>query len=1307
MLRRGEQRPFFRDRSRPAAPRPNAPIPVRFSFMGKVLRGALVVILAVGLLPMTPAAMGVDRAEALEGTTNYSDFFNFQQINGTPGQYLGNSTFLVASTAAVSDYGSVANSANSNRSAANLRSKNEVSLLCDWTLSFSVWLPALLTGSTVNSANCSADVMLSVSGSDPLGSKGIMGSFKVRGSGSSQEVVLQEEAYPSDGKVDSDTVLSGFRTGQWVACTVAYSYAGNTLTISVPGASKTIASVRSKVNNQSNAYLYCGGHIAWFGKSGRVPPPQTDRRVSFLFSKIELPRFVPTITKVEAFDDSKSSTVPVGKNDAVTPNSYLRVVATLKNTHAQAGSQTFDMHFRPVNTVAHPTTGVEVVVDGSHPQKVYRGSTLVSTATSATEETVKGAKGAKLSLVGSQETKVEFYVRVNQVSGVAAVLSTLMTDDSFNGESYDMLELLSERTLTPDPETGTGTAGKDYHYSRHPASNANGWNNTPVSVTFFPGDFDQLTLTPGGGSASTLTGASSEWKRDADTSGITVALRASNSSTGAVSTTGSESIKIDTAKPTLSVNPALNALIINDKSADASKATSGVWRLYRTGADGSISVRAAAKVFPLTSGTGAATQTVASIANGYYVAEDAAGNLSDVFTVGSTEPPAVTRPPGSIVTPGDPNSPTPVGPPIDPDDKVPDPTVAVDDIGLKHSVISETVTQFLDAANPPFGGELTLDDAKALMAYRYQVDSTAEPVTTTVELLDTMGAPLTSLPTTAVGECLIRQVSTDAQGNTTTVNLTYRLIKDNCPLVRPWEPADPDDPNGPKVPGEAIEPDGPVTTDPDGTQHATLSCEATELVRKGAMGAAEAVDLLKRHFALTATDGADASVRTVLLATAGGAEVSSIDLATPADYLIAYEATDATGNSTTVKLTYHLVLSKAPAVTAHPDPGTNPNPQPGDDPLNPKPYPVDPMDPPWVDADGTHHAEVHDEMVVPVQEGASLSLADVRALMERRYTFATAVGVGVTERGLGLATADGAPAEAIDLSQPGEYVIRYEVADDEGNSTVVNLRYRVKDAEVEPPDEPTPPDTPKPPSVAVKPGGGGGDGSGDGSDGTPKPLPPTTTVVDPETGLAHATIEDTLTAGTSAEPMTPEAMAELFAQRYEVTSSQPDGQLSYGPVHLFDADGSAVEAIDRSAPGDWRAEQVITDSAGNATTIRVAYLVREGSVDGGIGDDGNGAGDGAGNGSGTAGNGSGDAGQGGSGDDNGSWLSRLTGLPQTGDLLARCPIHIMFVLLMVLASAYGLMRLRQEAARDRQRRQRDLDAVWEEELARFGEGAWQ
>ncbi|WP_296011771.1 hypothetical protein [uncultured Adlercreutzia sp.] len=797
------------------------------------------------------------------------------------------------------------------------------------------------------------------------------------------------------------------------------------------------------------------------------------------------------------------------------------------------------------------------------------------------------------------------------------------------------------------------------------------------------------------------------WVRAGDTAGYPVEISAANSITGDTSTKRIDTIKIDSSIPRLSVDPALGALTINDKSVDASKATSGVWRLYRTGADGAISARAAFKTFPLTSGTGAATQTVASIANGYYVAEDAAGNLSDVFTVGTTDPPAVTRPPGSIVTPGDPNPPTPVGPPIDPNDKVPDPTVVVDDIGLKHSVISETVTQFLDAANPPFGGELTLDDAKALMAYRYQVDSAAEPVTTTVELLDTMGAPLTSLPTTAVGECLIRQVSTDAQGNTTTINLTYRLIKDNCPLVRPWEPADPDDPNGPKVPGEALEPDGPVTTDPDGTQHATLSCEATELVRKGTMGAAEAVDLLKRHFALTATDGADASVRTVSLATAAGAEVSSIDLATPADYLITYEVTDATGNSTTVKLIYHLVPSKAPAVTAHPDPGTNPNPQPGDDPLNPKPYPVDPVDPPWVDADGTHHAEVHDEMVVPVQEGASLSLTDVRALMERRYTFATAVGVGVTERGLELAAADGAPAEAIDLSRPGEYVIRYEVADDEGNSTVVNLRYRVKDAEAEPPDEPTPPDTPKPPSVAVKPGGGGGDGSGDGSGGTPKPLPPATTVVDPETGLAHATIEDTLTAGTSAEPMTPEAMAELFAERYEVTSSQPDGQLSYGPVHLFDADGNAVEAIDRSAPGDWRAEQVITDSAGNTTTIRVAYLVREGSVDGGIGDDGNGAGSGAGNGSGTAGNGSGDAGKGGSGDGSASWLSKLTGLPQTGDLLARCPIHIMFVLLMVLASAYGLMRLRQEAARDRQRRQRDLDAVWEEELARFGEGAWQ
>lgn len=45
--------------------------------------------------------------------------------------------------------------------------------------------------------------------------------------------------------------------------------------------------------------------------------------------------------------------------------------------------------------------------------------------------------------------------------------------------------------------------------------------------------------------------------------------------------------------------------------------------------------------------------------------------------------------------------------------------------------------------------------------------------------------------------------------------------------------------------------------------------------------------------------------------------------------------------------------------------------------------------------------------------------------------------------------------------------------------------------------------------------------------------------------------------------------------------------------------------------------------------------------------------------------------------------NRLSQLPQTGGILGSCPLHVLFVLMMIMASAYGLMRRRQQRDGDR------------------------
>ncbi|MEC4185474.1 hypothetical protein VJ918_11715, partial [Adlercreutzia sp. R21] len=211
-----------------------------------------------------------------------------------------------------------------------------------------------------------------------------------------------------------------------------------------------------------------------------------------------------------------------------------------------------------------------------------------------------------------------------------------------------------------------GTPGSDWHYTRLPAANGNGWNRSPVTVTFYPGDFDRMELTPSEGAGATLTAADPAWTRSEDTAGLSLSAQAKKDSTGVLSTQRAGTVKLDQTAPRLTADPALGALTADD-SADVA---SGVWRLHRTGSSGAVAADARASafhVFPLTDGDGKAVQTLKEKApNGWYVAEDAAGNLSAPVKVSTTEPPTVERPAGSVLDPSDPGYAPPVGPELGP-----------------------------------------------------------------------------------------------------------------------------------------------------------------------------------------------------------------------------------------------------------------------------------------------------------------------------------------------------------------------------------------------------------------------------------------------------------------------------------------------------------------------------------------------------------------------------------------------------------------------------------------------------------------
>lgn len=1238
---------------------------------GRFGRLVLVVLLAFMTVPVLPAISPDQKVEALEGTANYADMFRGANRFGfDSGVSVGSDGTVGA--ASTSNFVRVPSSSTISSSAC-FASKRSISLLNSWEIRLQGNLPTIRANSKYESIFCYTAIGLSsmadASSIDGLGMGAGQNWIKTRGT----LETLVTSTYLKNGTtqhaIESKTFSHWFPSS---AITVSYDFAANKLTYSDNNGSVSYTGVRDWFG--SSAYIFLMGGLDWDlgANTSEMTPPQP-MEVKLKFQSMSLPHLSPSITNIQLVNPETNQAY--GKDDVVEKGTIVRVECTVKNTHAHAGSEQFPMHVKLANTAEYPTQGLTPFGDENHPLQV-NGTTV---ATAPGDNTVTGANGVPITLVGGAETKITYYATIDQSGGRAVTLSQQLIEDSFQGSVFQKAELLAEKSLVSAPDDvdpddpNAPVAGTDYHYARKPAPNENGWNNTsPVSVEFFGGDFDSLSITDSAGSIVGVLGDREVWKRTEDTNGYAVVYQADNSENGALSSSRSDTIKIDTWKPTLSYNEVLDTLVASDEPPKgSSQATSGIWKIQRVNNSGDAIVASGEGdgVFDLDDGAGEVRRTLSAPANGYYVAVDAAGNRSLLMQVSSTLPPSVSRPLESTGNPDDPGKPVnpPVGPPVGLDDKVPEPVVIPSPDGLLHAVIDETITEIIDPAAPPFGGLLDAAKAKAMMDYRYATSSSVGITATVDELLDALGNPITSLDTTSPGECLLRRVVTDDQGNTTTINLHYRVVRDSCPTVSPWVPKDPDDPTGPKEPGDPIQPSSPVTTDPDGAQHTEVSADITEAVTRGVMDYAGAEELLRRHFALSSVDGGSGPTVTVQsISTSGGGVISAIDLSRVADYKIVYLVKDATGNTTTVRLGYHLVASHVPGVIVTPDPGTDPNPQPGDDPLNPKPRPIDPAYPPEIAPDGTQHATIEDEMRVPVEAGKSLSMADVRSLVQRRYDFTPEGGGAVTEVSLSVADASGALVNSIDKSRPGSWLVTYKVADQNGNTITIHLRYLVV---AEPPSViPTDPSEidPSLPTIIPDPG----------RPAPGKPLEPVSQTVDPETGLVHAVVEDSIIIPTAKEPVTPNQMAALIQSYYKALTNWGDGKITAGVVHLFDAAGNPVDAINRMLPGVWTAEQLFTDGAGNTTLMRLHVKVVNGNADGSMeaGDNGSNA------------DGDGDSGASASSSKGTRFGTAITQLPRTGGPLGPCPLHVLFALMALVVSSYSLMRLR--SGKDRAEEQR-------------------
>lgn len=943
-----------------AGPHPRCATEGAASLWGTVLRGALAVLLTTGLMPLWGGVpcVGVAQAEESEevqpvgvrsdegfvGTTDYNTLFEATNLNGEPALIEG-STLRAGSTLQPEHYDFVPGDLYPYYivSDSSFLSRGPVSLTASWTVRTHAAASPIVEAEKEKYAFFTYFSVGFLDRPEAMKAGGLgictYGQEWNTSMTSPRTITYANRAVNGVNQARfNERQLPEYTRPSLV---YAYDAATDTFTVELDGEqTMRVTNVRRDyLGGVSECWLSLSGGIGWRNdlvttldpaNPKKYPPTQT-RTVGLTFDSMALPKLEPEISGITLYrynDATKKYDIPVEKHDVLGADEVVQVRCTVRNKSTAASAGGFDeqysMHLKLAQTTDHPTQGIAPFAEAGFPMEVLdKNGAVTSSVEEAGPETLSGKVGVPITLSGNDPVSVTYFARINQINGQAVKVSHELIEDTFKGSQFATAELIADQELEPapdgvdpdDPNSGAGTA---FHYTRLPAANENGWNRSPVAVTFYAGDFDELAVTASDGEALGTLADREAWQRTADTDGMAVSLQA-RSATGALSKKGTEAIKIDTHAPTLRWDAGAKMLTADDGVPSGSgKAVSGVWKVRRVKADGraldtddvtrpliasvaesgpsenstaagqTTSPRAeeqAAWDFPLADGVGSVVQTAASPAPGFYVAEDAAGNVSPVVEVREAD------------------DPTPPGP----------------------------------------------DD-----------------------------------------------------------------------------------------------PEGPGSQDPSGP---------------------------------------------------GGQN--------PAD-----------------------------------------------------------------------------------------------------------------------------------------------------------------------PSNPSTSNKPGPPTVIVKPDPGK-------PDDRPKPLPPAQVEEDPSGKLSHAVIEDDLTVGTAEAFPSAADFATLFSERYDVSSALSDGALTYGPIRIFNADGQEVGAVDRSRPGDWVIEQRIVDSAGNSTTIRLSYHVREGVIDGWLGS-GNAA-DGVGGAGGSSGGDGSDGSGVAPGEGKGRFASMLRALPQTGGIFGPCPLHILFVLIMVLASAYGMMRLRQES----------------------------
>lgn len=394
-------------------------------------------------------------------------------------------------------------------------------------------------------------------------------------------------------------------------------------------------------------------------------------------------------------------------------------------------------------------------------------------------------------------------------------------------------------------------------------------------------------------------------------------------------------------------------------------------------------------------------------------------------------------------------------------------------------------------------------------------------------------------------------LASESHDDRTTEELEPDFPFGNTPEIT-VKPQNPD----PTVPVPVIKPDEvakPGEKDPDATDkgitntlHSTVDDSVSYLVREGAAPLTPEgglKDWAERRYEIPA--GCELSSITVKHADGTAAE--SVDPSKPGAYEVSIVVRDpVTGNTTTLAVDYAVV--KPPAVIIP----TTPN--------GPKDVPSDKVDD--EPNGGTVHGTGSDTVSRPVKIGLTETPASLKAWAERRFNIPENCTMSTP-----TISQDGKPLLSIDCGKPGRYAVSFTVTDERGNSTTVNIDYRVTN----PPTVTTPGGgaQPKPPTDPDNPGGAG------------------TVEEGPGAGTVHTTLKDTLSRPAApGEKDTPDSLKQWADDRYDI----PENCEIAKPT-ITDENGKLVEAVDRGKPGRYVVTFEVKDPYGNSTQLVVDYTV--------------------------------------------------------------------------------------------------------------------